>query len=635
MNEAAAALGEDGAFQHRLEGFVPRAPQQTMAAAVSEALITDRALMVEAGTGTGKTYAYLVPALLSGKRVVISTGTKNLQDQLYSRDLPRVREVLGSSARVALLKGRSNYLCLYRLERAQQDPRQPYRIKLAELQQWAQRTVGGELAETGEQTPALAALVTSTADNCLGAKCPVFERCFVVKARRAAQAADVVVVNHHLLFADFRLKEEGFGVLPGAQTMIIDEAHQLPELAPQFFGERLSTRQLAELTRDSVAECSSHGDMPDLVDAAQQLADAVHEAETLFVPLAGREAWPAFLQRNAVADVHDALGTALEQLQVQLRTVGCRSPGLQNLADRAQLACERWRLLLAAQAPPGWVRWVEPLGRGGIWHAAPVDSAEAFGRLFAAYPGAWIFTSATLSAQPAFEDIRSALGLPEAQALRVDSPFDYARQARLYLPAGLPDPNREGYPEAVAGSLLPVLRASGGGAFVLCTSYRALLRIAALLRLTPAGFGPVLTQGEAGKAELLERFTDSGDAVLVATNSFWEGVDVKGTALRVVAIDKLPFPAPGDPLYEARLQAIRKAGGNPFNDYQLPRTILSLRQGVGRLIRDVDDHGLVVLCDPRLRSRGYGRRILASLPPIPVVGDLDQACDWLANAVPA
>lgn len=636
MNEATAALGEDGVFQHRLDGFVPRTAQQIMAAAVADALTADHALMVEAGTGTGKTYAYLVPALLSGKRVVISTGTKNLQDQLYGRDLPRVREVLGSSMRTALLKGRGNYLCLYRLERARQDPRQPQQVKLAELQQWAQLTVGGELAETGEQAPALTALVTSTADNCLGAKCPDFERCFVFKARRAAQAADVVVVNHHLLFADFRLKEEGFGVLPGAQAMIIDEAHQLPELAPQFFGERLSTRQLVELTRDTVAECTSLGDMPDLSDAAQHLADAVHEAETLFVPLAGREAWLAFLQRNATADVHDALGAALEQILLLLRAVGSRSPGLQNLADRAQLACERWRLLLAPEAPSGWVRWVEPLGRGGVWHAAPVDSAEAFGRLFAAYPGAWIFTSATLSAQPAFEDIRGALGLPEAQALRVDSPFDYAQQARLYLPAGLPDPNSQGYAEAVAESLLPVLQASGGGAFVLCTSHRALRCIAAVLRAqTDPGFGVVLTQGEAGKAELLERFARAGDAVLVATNSFWEGVDVKGPALRVVAIDKLPFPAPGDPLYEARLQAIRKAGGNPFNDYQLPRTILSLRQGVGRLIRDVEDRGLVVLCDPRLRSRGYGRRVLASLPAIPAVVSLEQACDWLTMTLSA
>jgi ATP-dependent DNA helicase DinG len=628
MADAAALLGAAGPFARNLPGFVPRAEQQRMAAAVAQALAERSTLAVEAGTGTGKTYAYLTPALLSGGRVVVSTGTKNLQDQLFFRDLPRVRDTLALPARLSLLKGRANYLCLYRLRKALLDPRSRVRRdRLHSADEWAHRTGTGEISELGSiaaEDPLLPA-ITSTADNCLGAKCPDFAECHVVKARRAAQSADLVVVNHHLLFADFRLKEEGFGVLPGADAVIVDEAHQLPELAAQFFGERVSTRQMLDLVRDCNNEMQEFRDMVDLAEATEGLMLAVSELERPFGEIGGRLGWRQFGELPGSASALGAARSALGDCRDELRRYAERSAGLESCAQRAG---ELLRKLdhITGESEEQQVRWVEPQGRGGALHTAPVEPTEGFRRFMAAYPGGWVFTSATLAAGEDFSHFCGTLGLDQARTLRLDSPFDYRSQARLYLPPALPDPNAPEYPDAVADTLLPLIEASGGGVFVLCTSHRALTRIAARLRKSAL---PLFVQGEDAKAVLLDRFARAGNGVLVATSSFWEGVDVKGRALRLVAIDRLPFGQQNDPVFEARLDAVRARGGNPFNEVQLPRAITTLRQGVGRLIRDHADHGLVVICDPRLRGKAYGRRVLASLPDMPLLTDAEAARAWL------
>ncbi|MGH8457105.1 MAG: ATP-dependent DNA helicase [Stenotrophobium sp.] len=628
--KTAALLGADGPLADTIEGFVPRAAQQRMAEAVAEAFEQGGTLAVEAGTGTGKTYAYLVPALMSGKRVVISTGTKNLQDQLFHRDLPRVADALRVPARTALLKGRANYLCLYRMKRARGAPGLfGESARLREIEEWAQSTRSGELSELGvfADDDALTPRITSTAENCLGSKCADFGDCFVAKARRNAQAADLVVINHHLLFADFLLKEEGFGqILSGSDAIVIDEAHQLPELATGFFGNRVSTRQLQELAKDTRMEADKSGDMPDLEQAAADLAQKTALLETAFGAIQNRVTLEAFRVRPGAAEALAETQAALGALFAEIRPFEERSAELAACVERAANLCERLDLILQP-AHPDFVLWLEPSGRGGSLHATPIKVAEGFQRMLATYPGAWIFTSATLAARADFSHFCGQLGLEDARTLGVDSPFDFESQARLYLPRGLPEPNDFAYADAVADAALPVIEASGGGVFLLCTSHRALRRIAE--RLGPRLRVPMFVQWQGSRDALLRTFTEHGNAVLIGTSSFWEGVDVKGRALRVVIIDRLPFTAPGDPVFEARLDAIRSEGGNPFNDHQVPQAIMTLRQGVGRLIRDTGDRGLLMLCDPRLRSKPYGRRILASLPKMQVMDELPAVQEWL------
>jgi ATP-dependent DNA helicase DinG len=619
-----------GPLAQQISGYAPREVQARMAEAVAGAFAHRDTLVVEAGTGTGKTFAYLVPALLAGQRVVISTGTLNLQDQLFHRDLPRVRAALDRPVRVALLKGRANYACRHRLAQALQQPAGRHEaVKLRELQQWLPRTESGELQEVAglaDDDP-LWPRVSSTAENCLGSRCADFEQCFVVKARRNAQAADVVVVNHHLLFADFMLKEEGFGqILPGADAIVVDEAHQLPELATRFFGVRVSTRQLQELAQDAADEARRHGDIPQVRDGAAALAEAAGRLEQAFAGLGGRGTLAVFLQNaQAAAAVHEA-ATALEGLLELLKPLEERSPELGAAVLRAHDLAQRLHGLREHDAESR-VAWVEPVGRGGSLQTTPIRVDEDFTRMREQHEGAWVFTSATLAAGDDFTHFCGQLGLDGARTLRLESPFDFEAQARLLLPKGLPDPNDPAYAGRVAEVALPIIEASGGGAFVLCTSHRALREIAARLRERLRL--PLFVQGEGSRTELLDAFTRAGDAVLVGTASFWEGVDVRGLALRVVIIDKLPFAALGDPVFEARLAAIRAAGGEPFMDHQLPQAIMVLRQGVGRLIRDPGDRGLLVLCDPRLRTRAYGRRILEALPPMPEVESLAEARDWL------
>lgn len=641
--EAAELLGAQGPFAD-LPGFAPRAPQQQMAEAVAAAFVNDGSLIVEAGTGTGKTYAYLVPALLSGKRTLVSTGTRTLQDQLFHRDLPRVRDALRVPARVALLKGRANYLCLHRMKRARGQPALRWAWeRLRAIEDWARRTVSGELAEMGEfrEDDGLTRQITSTADNCLGSRCEDFEKCFVARARRNAQAADLVVINHHLLLADFVLKDQGFGqILSGSDAIIIDEAHQLPALAAEFFGRRVSTRQLQELARDVQAEAQLQPDLSALAEAAQVFSGDVTRFEQLFAGLPQRQPLAAFLSDEERHRAAMQVGESLAGLRQMLSPLEERNAEFASALERAVSLLERWMHVLrdAAQeassdedeaAREKEVRWVEALMRGGSVNATPIEVADDFQRMRQTYPGTWLFTSATLAVGEDFTHFSRSLGLDDAQTLRLDSPFNYAEQARLYLPKGLPEPNDPRYPLAVAAAVQPVIEAAGGGAFVLCTSHRALRQIAEQLRAKLKL--RVLVQGDDSRSALLDAFAEDGNAVLVGTSSFWEGVDVKGSALRVVIIDRLPFAAPGDPVFEAKLDAIRRRGGTPFFELQLPEAIVMLRQGVGRLIRDPADRGLLMLCDPRITSKSYGRRVLASLPAMPLLRELDDVREFAAT----
>lgn len=626
--EVAAAFAPSGLLSCALPGFTPREAQAVMAEGVAQALAAAEPLIVEAGTGTGKTYAYLVPVLASEQRVVISTGTKNLQDQLFARDLPRMLGALNSTKRVSLLKGRANYLCLHRIDKASQDVRtRAYWPQLNAIAQQAKTLNSGEVAELSGPAPdeALLPRITSTADNCLGAKCPDFASCFVVKARRAAAAADVVVVNHALLFADHLVRQEGFAVLPGADAVVIDEAHQLPELALRHFGSRVSTQQLHALVRDTSVEVERWHDVPSLSEALANLADANTRLEGCFAN-ASRMRLREFVRGFGINACLDATGAALDEVVAQLSPLEERTAEFANALERAYSLQEKWQKV-AFEGQGNEVRWVEPLGRGGVLNATPLEVATQFAAMRSAHPGSWIFTSATLAVGNDFGHFSQPLGLANAPTLKLESPYQFDQQCRLWLPPELPQPNEPGYLPAVSAALLPLIRASNGGAFVLCTSHRALTQISHSLRSGLPGI-TVLAQGELPKPELIEKFVADGNAVLVATASFWEGVDVKGRALRLVAIDRLPFAAPGDPVLDAKLDAISEAGGNPFNDEQLPRAIVTLRQGVGRLIRDETDQGLLVLCDPRVTSKPYGKRVLAALPAMPRLATLALALDY-------
>lgn len=626
MTTATELLGADGPLGRELESFAPRAEQQALAEAVDRALEQQGALIGEAGTGVGKTFAYLVPVLARGGKVIISTGTRHLQDQLFHSDLPRVRRALGVPVKAALLKGRSNYLCLHRLGLADGvslTRRRDMAAQLEHVRSVARHTDSGDIAEIGEvpEDSPLWPYVTSTTDNCLGQECPLYRDCFVLKARKRAQEAEVVVVNHHLLFADMALKESGFGeVLPDADAFILDEAHQLPETAAAFFGERITGRQIQELGRDAVAEHLR--DAPDaghVRDAADALDTAVRNLRLALGREPRRAGWVEVATDEHVRAALAGMRDAVEALEGELKPLAERGRGLDQCARRAAVLAASLTGWVEPDEDDDRVRWFETYRIGFSLARTPLEVAGRFARLMQAWPGAWIFTSATLSVGGSFEHFRRRLGLDEAEELAVDSPFDYARNALLYLPRGLPDPGTAGYNDSVIETTERVLAISGGRAFVLFTSYRALDHAAQVLRADLSY--PVLVQGEAPKHELVERFRTAGNAVLLGTASFWEGVDVPGSALSCVIIDKLPFASPGDPVMQARLDALRNAGGNPFADYQLPQAVIALKQGAGRLIRGMEDRGALVLCDPRLRSRGYGRVFLDSLPPMPRTDD--------------
>ncbi|MBX3612144.1 MAG: ATP-dependent DNA helicase [Burkholderiaceae bacterium] len=681
----AAAFAPDGPLARSQPGFVVRAGQREMALAVAAAIASASAparagaaaaaaggdggapsdapggtLVAEAGTGTGKTFAYLVPALLSGGRVLVSTGTRTLQDQLYHRDLPRVREALGVGTTMALLKGRSNYVCRHHLRRNLEEGRFERREDIAVLrriERFAAISASGDRSEApgiAEDAPAWAR-ATSTRENCLGQDCPDLADCFVFRARQAAQQADVVVVNHHLFCADLALRDEGVAeLLPSADALIFDEAHQLPEIATQFFGRSVSTRQLLDFARDLLRV-----GLADARDAADwtQPASAIEQGVRVLRLAAGRPGRLDARQLRSHAALREAVADLVGGLALPaLDAAAERSRDLARLRLRAQELAQRLQGWLdgldrdagataagaagAAGEEPGEtpsILWAEVHQSGVTLHETPLSVAETFRRHRESAPRAWIFTSATLAVAGRFDHFVSAMGLEGARTLRWESPFDFARRALLYVPRHCGDPASPGFANRVADAAWPLIEANGGRAFVLCTSLRMVEQQAALLgaRIRESGLGlELLVQGQASRLVLIERFRALRSPVLVGSASFWEGVDVVGPQLSLVIIDKLPFAAPDDPILRARIDAMRRAGGDPFRQIQLPAAAMALKQGAGRLIRSESDRGVLAICDERLLDKPYGRSLVASLPPFRLTRDESEAIGFCGDGAP-
>ncbi len=676
-SEVERFFSEQSPLAIEVASFRPRAQQRNMAMAVAEAIRDNAILVAEAGTGTGKTFAYLVPALLAGGKVVISTGTKNLQDQLFQKDLPMVRDALKAPVSVALLKGRSNYVCHYHLELAQSNGLFKTRedVKhLAKIVSYAKVSQSGDksgLADVPETAP-IWMHVTSTRDNCLGQECPQHDECFVLKARKEAMAADVIVVNHHLFFADVMLRDEGVAeLLPACNTVIFDEAHQLPETASLFFGESLSTSQLLDLSQDTRIEAlTSAKDFAPLPVACDELDKAARDLRLVFKK-EGRMAAEATEGFKDFAPALDKLSEKLKNLTGLLEKQAERSEGLESCWQRALVLVAMlkvWRNENLPSPPPplpqagegsnsaamgskssprplageglgervsGVVRWLEVFHHSIQLNTTPLSIADIFAKQISGHPRAWIFTSATLAVKQNFAHYQAEMGLLDARTACWDSPFNYQEQALLYVPNGLPEPNSEGYTDAVVQAALPLIEASKGRAFMLFTSLRAMQRAYEILQ---AEFDrknlkyPLMIQGEGSRNELLARFREHGNAVLLGSQSFWEGVDVRGEALSLVIIDKLPFAPPDDPVLAARIAEMNKQGRNAFMEFQLPRTIINLKQGAGRLIRDENDKGVLMICDPRLISKHYGKRIWQSLPPFKRTRDEAEAVNFFTSA---
>jgi len=618
-----------------LPSYRYRASQQEMAELIWSAIDGQTHVALEAGTGVGKTFAYLVPALLSGRRTIVSTGTKPLQDQIFGRDLPLLAGALGRPADVVVLKGRANYLCWHRLELAARDDsisREDAGV-IAALGNWGAEQSSGDLSELADidANPALRARVTSSADNCLGQKCQFIDRCFVAKARRAALDAGMVIVNHHLLLADLGLKETGFGDLLGdAELVVVDEAHLMPDIAQGFFSSALSTRELENLLSDVHAEMLAarvdRARFPELAELSRCVIQIRRDARARSGRRPWRELPETLLRRLArVAGIGATLARHLAEIDPSVA-------GIARCIERLEEQAGRLESILDLGDDTA-IRWFDSAPRSFSVHATPLEFGAELAQRIEQQGGRWIFTSATLAVGSDFSHFLDRMGLPDAQTAVLPSPFDYRRQARIYIPEGLPDPRSGDHVPALLANVWPLAQAAGGGAFFLFTSHRALQEAAAWLEYRDSP-GPVLVQGSAARTDLLEQFRADRHAILLGTGSFWQGVDVRGEALRMVLIDKLPFAVPGDPQVEARLEAIRRRGGNPFVDFQLPQAVLTLKQGVGRLIRDFDDRGLIVLGDPRLRTRSYGSVFIGSLPPATALGSWEEAHEFAGSLQP-
>ena len=623
-------FGENSPLKELLPGFQPRAGQGWMAEAVAEAIANADKLVVEAGTGTGKTFAYLIPALLSGRKTIISTGTKALQDQLYHRDLPLVGKVVGRPVSTALLKGRANYLCPQRLDQVT-EPAATLREDLQDIHEWRHRTTSGdkaELIEVPEDSPVWP-LVTSTADNCLGQKCPEYSNCFVVKARKAAQEADLVVVNHHLLLADLAMKEEGFvEFLPGAEAIILDEAHQIPDLAVQFFGVSLSTRELERLV-DEARVATMMFSQPELNRRVDALQTAIRDLRATATYKEGRHQ----LDEN-MAELRaplDRLTHTLHDVQFAIADLSDASLELEKIHEQLIGLAERLSILTSEESWDG-LRWLEVHSRSLRLHLTPLDVSTKLNGLINKGLQSWIFTSATLAVGEDFSHFGSRMGLTGVAGLAFPSPFALQQNGLIYLPEDMPQPSDPSHTDKMLEAVTPLLDFTRGGMFCLFTSHRALNNAKKWFKANKASLRgrTLIAQGDGPRDDLLRRFRQIGDAVLLGTGSFWEGVDVRGSALSIVAIDKLPFTSPADPLLMARLEYLRRQGVNGFMEHQLPLAALSLKQGAGRLLRDQTDYGVVVLCDPRITQKRYGAMFLQCLEPMTSTSALNEVSSFMA-----
>ena len=602
-----------------------------MAESVAEAIANLDKIVVEAGTGTGKTFAYLLPALQSGRKTIISTGTKALQDQLYHRDLPLIAKAVGRPVETALLKGRANYLCVHRLDQAT-DLAPSLLDDLREVREWRHRTISGDRAELSEvaEDSYVWPYVTSTVDNCLGQKCPEYSKCHVVKARRAAQEADLVVVNHHLLLADLAMKEEGFvEFLPGAEAIILDEAHQIPDLAVQFFGVGLGSREIDRIVDEVRAESISF-QQPELQRRIDQLQTAIRVLKAEAPRKEGKHQLA-----DVLPDIREALHSlriALGEVQEALLDISDASTELEQLHTQLISVIERLALLSNDETWDG-LRWLEVNPRSLRLNLTPLDVSATLSGMINNPKQAWVFTSATLAIGDDFSHFLSRMGLAGTTALTFPSPYAVAENGLVYLPQNLPEPSNPLHTGAALEAVAPLLKMTSGGMFCLFTSHRALNNAAQWFKTNKKVLAgrKLFVQGATPRDELLRRFREEGNAVLLGTGSFWEGVDVRGQALSVVAIDKLPFGSPADPLMMARLEFIRREGGNGFSQHQLPQAVLAMKQGAGRLLRDQNDYGVIVLCDPRITSKSYGRTFLKSFEPMPSTRSITDVAKFLAR----
>ncbi|MCH7881432.1 MAG: ATP-dependent DNA helicase [Proteobacteria bacterium] len=630
-----AILGAEGIIGEAIDDFQPRQSQLEMARLINQAIAESKSYLIEASTGIGKSYAYLVPAFLSDNKIIISTGTKNLQDQLFKKDIPLIRKILISNKKVALLKGRSNYCCLFRIDKFRQQKQfqsGEMASVFAALHEWSKLSESGDIGEFSglPENDRLWFYATSNADNCLGSECPDFDRCFVVKARRKAMEADLVVINHHLFFSDLALKEEGFGdILPEAEVLIFDEAHQLPDIANHFFGDSLSMRQLELLSKDALeAGITEAADSKDLQKPCDQLNKTVADFRLALGQFAKKSEWSRIQKAPPIKQTLESLRAAMNELSEVLEPMIGRGKELASCYRRL----ETIDTILTQFLDPddSEVSWYELSDRGFRLVISPVDISDSFRqKLDDSSFESVFFTSATISSQHSFKYYAGRLGLDDIEAVHFDSPFDYQKQSLLYIPVHLPDPSEPGYAEIFGKLCREMIEATQGYCFILFTSYRMLNWTADYLRSKIDN--QLFVQGEFQRSELLQQYLNASNPVLLGTSSFWEGVDVKGDRLRCVIIDKLPFKSPQDPVYNRRLQLVNKNGGNAFVEVQIPEATIGLRQGVGRLIRDVNDQGIVVLCDNRINSKAYGAKILDSLPPMRRSNELSQVKEFAAS----
>ncbi|NBV15718.1 ATP-dependent DNA helicase [Janthinobacterium sp.] len=638
-------FGAGGPLGPAVGSYKPRRSQTEMAKAIASAIDSQTTLIAEAGTGTGKTFAYLVPALMWGGKTIVSTGTKNLQDQLFLRDIPTVRAALQAPVSVALLKGRSNYVCHYHLERTLQNGRMTSRDDvghLREISRFIKMTSSGDKAELAKvpENAMIWNLVTSTRDTCMGAECQYYQDCFVMKARKEAQQADVVVVNHHLFFADVALKDTGVAeLLPSANTIIFDEAHQLPDTATLFFGNTVSTSQILELCRDVLAEGLAHARGIDWAKTVTVVEKAARDLRLTFPQDIVRLSLPQIAPSSDFFPALDTLKDELDGMVAVLETQAERAETLEQCRVRGVELAQQlsgWKFDPKAKVAAGEeaVFWVEAFSSSLQLHKTPLSIAPIFNNQREGTPRSWIFTSATLAVKNDFKHFSEQMGLTGEPSHTWPSPFDYGQQGLLFVPQNLPQPNSLGYTDAVIDCALPIIEAAGGRTFFLCTTLRAVKRAAERLadEFKKRGLDfPLFVQGDRGRTELLDQFRAAGNGVLIGSQSFWEGVDVRGDALSLVIIDKLPFAPPDDPVLAARIEVMEKQGKNGFMHHSLPEAIINLKQGAGRLIRDEGDRGVLMICDPRLISKPYGKRIWQSLPPFKRTRDTAEVVEFFRN----